>query len=191
MATYLARPRPRCNGYLGIVLREAGRNTPLRAINGHCVQCGHRLAWILIRGKARRGNRSLNKAQQRRNQLGFLLQHPRGTNSQVAENAKDLDEKSNVVGLHGRIKTVEKSIVQGQKIKILKSRSREFKQELLEQRKSAFEFFPVHQCLRYCSSVPVFLAIYHSAENIFFACSQPLFGTVFQFYWRKTKVAST
>ncbi len=42
-----------CNGYLGVVLREPGRNTPLQAINGHCVQCGHRLAWILIRGKAR------------------------------------------------------------------------------------------------------------------------------------------
>jgi hypothetical protein len=51
MRTYLARPCPRCNGYLGIVLREPGRNTSLRGINGHCVQCGHRLAWILIRGK--------------------------------------------------------------------------------------------------------------------------------------------
>lgn len=40
MATYLARACPRCNGYLGIVLREPGRNTPLMAINGHCLKCG-------------------------------------------------------------------------------------------------------------------------------------------------------
>ncbi len=42
--TYLTQRCLRCNGYLGIVLREAGRNTPLRAINGRCVQCGRRLA---------------------------------------------------------------------------------------------------------------------------------------------------
>jgi hypothetical protein len=58
MAAYLARPHPRCNGYLGIVLREPGRNTSLLEINGHCVQCSHRCAWILIRGKARRANHS-------------------------------------------------------------------------------------------------------------------------------------
>jgi hypothetical protein len=51
MARYLARSCPRCRGYLGIVLREPGRNTPLRAINGRCVECGYRLAWILVRGK--------------------------------------------------------------------------------------------------------------------------------------------
>jgi hypothetical protein len=34
MATYLARPCPRCNGYLSIVLREPGRNMPVRAVNG-------------------------------------------------------------------------------------------------------------------------------------------------------------
>jgi hypothetical protein len=34
MAKYLTRPCPRCNGYLGIVLREAGGNTPLQASNG-------------------------------------------------------------------------------------------------------------------------------------------------------------
>ena len=61
MARYRVRPCPRCNGYLGIVLRQSGRNMPLRAINGHRVQCGHRLAWILIRGKARRANHSLSK----------------------------------------------------------------------------------------------------------------------------------
>jgi hypothetical protein len=51
MARYLARPCPRCNGYLGIVLRESGRNTPVRAVNGHCLRCGYRLAWIVISGK--------------------------------------------------------------------------------------------------------------------------------------------
>jgi hypothetical protein len=62
MATYLARLCARCNGDLGIVLSDPGRNTSLRAINGHCVQCGHRLAWILIRGKRRGGNHSLRKS---------------------------------------------------------------------------------------------------------------------------------
>jgi hypothetical protein len=52
MATYLTLPCPRCNGYLGIVLREPGRNTPLRAVNGHCLKCGHRLAWIVIKGSS-------------------------------------------------------------------------------------------------------------------------------------------
>jgi hypothetical protein len=47
MATYLARTCPRCNGYLGIVLREAGRNVPIRAVNGHCFTCDYRLAWDL------------------------------------------------------------------------------------------------------------------------------------------------
>jgi C4-type Zn-finger protein len=51
MATYLTRPCPRCNGYLGIVLREPGRNTPVRAVNGHCLKCGYRMAWIVIKGK--------------------------------------------------------------------------------------------------------------------------------------------
>jgi hypothetical protein len=51
MATYLARPCPRCNGYLGIVLCEPGRNVPVRAVNGHCLKCDYRLAWIVIRGK--------------------------------------------------------------------------------------------------------------------------------------------
>jgi hypothetical protein len=37
MATYLARPCPHCNGYLGIVLREVQRNMPVGAVNGHCL----------------------------------------------------------------------------------------------------------------------------------------------------------
>jgi hypothetical protein len=54
MTKYLARPCPRCNGYLGIVLREPGRNVPVRAVNGHCLKCDYRLAWIVIKGKAAR-----------------------------------------------------------------------------------------------------------------------------------------
>jgi hypothetical protein len=51
MAKYLYRSCPRCNGYLGIVLREPGRSTPLQPVNGQCLGCGYRLAWIVIRGK--------------------------------------------------------------------------------------------------------------------------------------------
>ena len=50
MARYLARACPRCNGYVGIIIREQGRNTPLQAVNGHCLRCSYRMAWIVIRG---------------------------------------------------------------------------------------------------------------------------------------------
>jgi hypothetical protein len=36
-----------------IVLREAGRNTRLQAVNGECLGCGYRLAWIVIKSKGR------------------------------------------------------------------------------------------------------------------------------------------
>jgi hypothetical protein len=39
MAKYPSRSCPRCNGYVGIVLREPGRNTPLQAVNGKCLGC--------------------------------------------------------------------------------------------------------------------------------------------------------
>ena len=54
MVRYLARSCPRCNGYLGIVLREPGRNVPVQAVNGHCLGCGYRMSWIVIRGKQSR-----------------------------------------------------------------------------------------------------------------------------------------
>jgi hypothetical protein len=59
---YFARSCPRWKGYLAIVLREPGRNTSAQAINGHCLQCGHRLAWILFRRQrsTRRGELQLN-----------------------------------------------------------------------------------------------------------------------------------
>ena len=53
MARYLARSCPRCNGYLGIVLRESGRTVPLQAVNGHCLACGYRMSWIVIQSKSR------------------------------------------------------------------------------------------------------------------------------------------
>ncbi len=53
MAKYLQRSCPRCNGYVGIVLREPGRNTRLQAVNGKCLGCGYRMAWIVIQSNGR------------------------------------------------------------------------------------------------------------------------------------------
>ena len=39
MARYLTRPWPRCNGYVGIVIREPGGNVPVQAVNRRCTQC--------------------------------------------------------------------------------------------------------------------------------------------------------
>jgi hypothetical protein len=53
MAKYLQRKCPRCrNGYVGIVMRKPG-NTRLQAVNGQCLGCGYRLAWIVIQSKGR------------------------------------------------------------------------------------------------------------------------------------------
>ena len=52
MARYLARACPRCNGYVGITIRELGHNVPVQAVNGRCSQCPYRKAWIVITGKA-------------------------------------------------------------------------------------------------------------------------------------------
>ena len=51
MARYLARACPRCKGYVGIVIREPGRNMPLQAVNGRCSECSYRMAWIVVRGR--------------------------------------------------------------------------------------------------------------------------------------------
>ena len=56
-ARYLARACPRCNGYVGIVIREPTRNVPLQAVNGRCSLCSYRMAWIVIRGKAASSNK--------------------------------------------------------------------------------------------------------------------------------------
>jgi hypothetical protein len=47
MAKYLAQTYPRCNGYVGIIMRDPGRNVPLQAVNGHCLDCGYRMSWIV------------------------------------------------------------------------------------------------------------------------------------------------
>ena len=51
MIRYLHRSCPRCNGYVGIIVREPGRNTSLQAVDGSCLRCGFRMAWIVIRGR--------------------------------------------------------------------------------------------------------------------------------------------
>jgi hypothetical protein len=51
MAPYLHRNCPRCAGYLPVVFREPGRNVPVRAVYGHCVDCNYSMAWVVISGK--------------------------------------------------------------------------------------------------------------------------------------------
>jgi hypothetical protein len=41
----------RCNGYVGIVIREPGRNVRLQAANGRCTRCPYRMSWIVIKGE--------------------------------------------------------------------------------------------------------------------------------------------
>src|SRR5882724_8164316 len=52
MAKYLARSCPKCNGYLGIVVPERKAKLPVKAINGRCLTCGYRLAWVVILGRS-------------------------------------------------------------------------------------------------------------------------------------------
>jgi C4-type Zn-finger protein len=40
------RSCPKCDGYLGIVVPE--RKTPVQAINGRCLKCDYRLAWVVL-----------------------------------------------------------------------------------------------------------------------------------------------
>jgi hypothetical protein len=51
MAKYLARTCPKRDGYLGIVVPERKAKMSVQAINGRCLKCGYRLAWVLVRGK--------------------------------------------------------------------------------------------------------------------------------------------
>jgi hypothetical protein len=51
MAKYLARTCPMCKGYLCVVIQEDQSDSPARAIDAHCLNCGWRLDWKLIRGK--------------------------------------------------------------------------------------------------------------------------------------------
>jgi len=40
---------------LGIVVRKPNPNTPVQAINGRCLLCGYRLAWLVVRGEKTSG----------------------------------------------------------------------------------------------------------------------------------------
>jgi len=54
MAKYLYRSCPRCeDGYVGIIVRELDENVPVQAVNGCCLGCSYRLAWIVVRGGRR------------------------------------------------------------------------------------------------------------------------------------------
>jgi hypothetical protein len=56
MAKYLYRSCPRCDdGYVGIIVLELEQNLPAHTVNGHCMGCGYRFAWIMIRGGRRPG----------------------------------------------------------------------------------------------------------------------------------------
>jgi hypothetical protein len=95
VAKYLAHPCPRCKGYLGIVLRAPGRNTPLQAINGRCLQCGHRLAWILIRGKrghAYQNPRRIYVRPAKTLERQELLRRHRELQAEIAQHERNLRE---------------------------------------------------------------------------------------------------
>jgi hypothetical protein len=51
MAKYFQRSCPKCNGYLGIVVPERKTKLPVKVINGRCLKCGYRLAWVLVLGE--------------------------------------------------------------------------------------------------------------------------------------------
>ena len=51
MNKYFTRACPRCNGQVGIIIRQPENPAPLRAVNGRCLECSYRLAWIVIDGK--------------------------------------------------------------------------------------------------------------------------------------------
>jgi hypothetical protein len=51
VAKYLQRSCPKCDGYLGIVAPERKTKMAVQAINGRCLKCSYRLAWVLVRGK--------------------------------------------------------------------------------------------------------------------------------------------
>jgi len=49
MARWFARACPRCNGYVWISIRQPESDLLLQAVNGRCVRCQYRLAWVVIR----------------------------------------------------------------------------------------------------------------------------------------------
>ena len=91
-----SRPCPRCNGYLGIVLREPGRNAPVRAVNGHCLKCGYRLAWIVIKGKQAARISSYERSDmlnpQKTLERQALLRRHRELQAEIAQHERNMRE---------------------------------------------------------------------------------------------------
>jgi hypothetical protein len=54
MDRYLTHNCPRCRGLMGVVVQRP-KGTTLQAVNGKCLRCRHRLAWIVIRGNRSAG----------------------------------------------------------------------------------------------------------------------------------------
>jgi C4-type Zn-finger protein len=57
MAKYLARTCPVCKGYLGVIIQPDEAENSVQAIDAHCLNCGYRIAWKLIRRRAGRFSR--------------------------------------------------------------------------------------------------------------------------------------
>ena len=53
MTRQLARLCPRCGGFMIVKVFEPEPHTAIQAVNGRCVRCQDRLAWMMIRGKRR------------------------------------------------------------------------------------------------------------------------------------------
>jgi hypothetical protein len=95
MATYLTRQCPQCNGYLGIVLREPGRNVPVRAVNVHCLKCDIGLAWIVIKGKQAAAHQSVRKRYARPKKTlerEALLKTHRELEAEIAQHERNLQK---------------------------------------------------------------------------------------------------
>jgi hypothetical protein len=60
MARYFARSCPLCNGYVDVVIREQEHET-LQTVNGQCVRCCYRFAWIVVRGGGARSRRPFRR----------------------------------------------------------------------------------------------------------------------------------
>ena len=71
MDRYLIRNCPRCRGLMGVIVQRP-EGTSLKAVNGKCVRCRHRLAWVVIRGKRTQELASTLAASPRSNALTWL-----------------------------------------------------------------------------------------------------------------------
>jgi hypothetical protein len=51
MNRYFTRTCPRCKGHVGIIIRKRKKPAAPRPVNGRCLDCNYRLAWLVIDGK--------------------------------------------------------------------------------------------------------------------------------------------